>query len=68
MKVNLKEFLNKYRSAEYRHGIYIPEDIYIQCSKIELDMLMKGIEIAYIDLPDNIYDIIETNKKIHQSY
>jgi hypothetical protein len=27
MRVNIKEFLYKYRSAEYRYGIFIPEDI-----------------------------------------
>ena len=63
MKVNIKEFLDKYRSAEYRYGIFIPEDIYVQCSQIELDSLLKGIELSYIDLPDNVIDIIESNKK-----
>lgn len=63
MKVNIKDFLNKYRAIEYRHGIYIPEDIYVQCSQVELDMLLRGLDVAYIDLPDNIYDIIEANKK-----
>ena len=63
MRVNIKEFLYKYRSAEYRYGIFIPEDIYIQCSQIELNSLLKGSELSYIDLPDNVFDIIEANKK-----
>ena len=63
MRVNIKNFLNKYRTSEYRHGIYIPEDIYIKCSQMELGMIAKGVDVAYIDLPDDIYDIIESNKK-----
>lgn len=63
MKVSIKEFLDKYRSSEYRYGIFIPEDIYNLCSQIELDSLLKGIDLSYIDLPDNIFDIIETNKR-----
>ena len=63
MRVCLKEFLDKYRSSEYNYGIFIPEDIYNLCSQIELGSLLKGIDLSYIDLPDNIFDIIEYNKR-----
>lgn len=63
IRVNAIEFLNKYRTEEYRHGIYIPEYIYIKCSNIETDILLKKRQDVYIDLPSNIYDIIEANKK-----
>lgn len=62
MKVDVREFLNKYRTVEYRHGIYIPEDIYIRCSRKELDILLKGDTDYFIELPDDIYNIIEENK------
>lgn len=63
MKVDVREFLNKYRTMEYRHGIYIPEDIYIRCSQKELDLLLKDKSNPYIELPDNIDKVIEANKR-----
>lgn len=58
MKVVVKEFLNKYASAQYKHGIYIPEDIFLKCMALEFKSPSKIIE-----LPDNIIEIIEANKK-----
>lgn len=66
MRVNIKDFLNKYRNEEYRHGIYIPEDIYIQCSQKELDLLLNNDTNYLIELPDNIVDIIEENKRAQE--
>lgn len=62
MKVNVSEFLQKYASAEYKHGIYIPEDIFFECSNLAFRK-PSGI----IELPDNIIDVIEENKRKHEN-
>lgn len=53
MKVRVKEFMRKYMSAKYGHGSYIPGGIF---SKI-----ISHTE-TYIDLPDNIIEIIEEQR------
>lgn len=58
MKVVVKDFLNKYASAQYKHGIYIPEDILLKCMALEFKSSSKIVE-----LPDNIFEVIEANKK-----
>lgn len=63
IRVNAIDFLNKYRTNEYRHGIFIPEDILEKCNDIEIKVLLNKRKDAYIDLPSNIYDIIEANRK-----
>lgn len=63
MKIDVRKFLNKYRTEEYRHGIYIPKDIYIRCSQKELNLLLKDKSNPYIELPDDIDKVIEANKR-----
>lgn len=56
MRVRAKDFLEKYASAKYKHGIYIPDDILYKCLPLEYSSTM-------IDLPDGIIEIIEANKR-----
>lgn len=53
MKVKVKDFTGKYMSNIYKHGTYIPEDIFFKI------ILHRG---TYIELPDDIIEIIEANK------
>lgn len=56
MKVRVKDFMKKYASAKYKHGIYMPEDIFFKCSSLETSS-------TTIDLPDDIIEVIESNKR-----
>lgn len=59
MKVNVKEFLEKYRSDEYRHGIFIPEDIMMKCSQMELAAILNNKSAGEIEVPDDTFEQIE---------
>lgn len=57
MKVNIDWFFSKYGGAEYHHGLFIPEDIHA----LRQDCFLNGA--TDIEVPDNIFEIIEANKQ-----
>lgn len=59
MKVKVKDFEDKYLSSEYKHGMYIPEDLFCQ--------ITSSTE-PFIELPDDIIEIIEKNKSDEEKY
>lgn len=63
MKVNVNDFLNKYATKEYRYGIYIPKDINEECNKIKLNTILNDDVDPYIEIPDNIDEVIDANKR-----
>lgn len=57
MKVNATDFLSRYCSEEYHNGIFIPFDIFLACTDAEFQ------SIDSVELPDDIFLIIERNKE-----
>lgn len=59
MKVKVKDFKDKYLSSEYKHGMYLPEDLFCQ--------IISSTE-PFIELPDDIIEIIEKNKSDEEKH
>lgn len=58
MKVNVKAFMQEYVNApEYRHGIYVPEDVMFELDKCEFN------DCEECEVPDNICEVIESARR-----
>lgn len=58
MKVNVQDFTARFcGSGEYRHGIYVPEDVRLLLTQCAL----SGDE--FCEVSDNIFDVIEDAKR-----
>ena len=57
IKVNVRDFMKKYATSEYRHGIYIPSDINSQLTRAYI----TGKD--FITLRDTVLEEIEANKR-----
>lgn len=61
MKVNVKDFIARYCGGDdYRHGIFVPEDIRFEIMRCELE----GIE--FCEVSDNTFDVIEEAKRTQE--
>ena len=62
MRVNIDQFFARYSNAEYRNGLYIPEDIWCQRNN---SFLLGETEM---EIPDDTYEIIEMNRHKQETY
>ena len=56
MRINIEDFFDKYSSEEYRHGIFIPEEVHDVLDTLYL----QGEDYAVIN--DSVIDVIEEKK------
>ena len=56
MRVDARRFIEKYTSAEYRHGMYLGEDLFAEC------LAAEATGKPVIEVPDDIYEVVETRK------
>lgn len=59
MKMKVEDFREKFCGPENKHGLYVPEDIMMECAGIEFKSILNDTE-AVIDIPDNLEDIVNT--------
>lgn len=57
MKMRIEDFRARFCGPENRHGLYVPEDIMMNCAGIEFKSILNG-ENAFIEIPDNLDEIV----------
>lgn len=57
MKMRIEDFRTKYCGEENRNGLYVPEEIMVECAGIEFKAILDGCD-AVIEVPDNLDEIV----------
>lgn len=65
MKISLQTFYDKFCNKDYRFGLYVPKDLmdYINSSRFNSINNGKEWENIDVEIPDNIFDVVEANKQ-----
>jgi len=62
MKMKVEDFREKFCGPENKNGLYVPEDIMMECAGIEFKSILSDVE-AVIDVPDNLEDIVNAARE-----